>query len=499
MREVEREANTRGLSYAQMMATAGALVAETTSRRVLQPLEHRASIVILVGAGNNGGDGLVCANRLLEDAQEPLVRVYLYKSRDNDALLEPLRGNAQIETAAHDTNFEVLRYWLSESDVVVDALLGTGASRPIDGALKSLLDTVRDQRAIREFVVVAVDGPSGMNYDTGALDAAALPADLTVTFHAAKRGHFCYPATGACGELVVAPIGIEAIKLTPQTPSVRLADDALIADWLPVRAPDANKGTNGRVLIVGGCDDYVGAPTLVALSAYRSGAGLVTLNVPPAIKSVVASHCLEATFTQNLNTDGTLSTTRALLVGPGLGQSDDARARLAAVLALARDLPQLSACVLDADALNLLAPFAPMSDVSMILTPHPGEMARLTGKSVAEIQADRIGIAFRYAKEWGAVIVLKGAHTVIAEPSGESVVLPFANPALAVAGTGDVLAGAITGFVAQSLAPFRAAVVGAYMHARAGEMWRSEHGDAGLLASDLLPLLPHARGLTQRR
>lgn len=510
MRALEREADARGLSYAQMIRNAG----DASAEAILDALEHRWRddanddsawhCVILCGPGNNGGDGLVCAARL---AGFGGVWAYLLRPHDgSDPLVSAaLAAGAAVADAEHDPGLAALEAELARADVVVDALLGTGISRPIDGPLKAVLDRVRLRRAAEAAdapLLVALDGVTGMDYDTGALDPAAVPADLTITFHAPKRGHFCFPAAEACGELDVAPIGLEALSLAPHGPPVLLGGDDDVRRRLPVRRRDGNKGTFGRALIVGGSPDYVGAPALAAQAAYRVGAGLVTLNVPDANKVATALLCPEATFARDVGPGDAelLAGVRACVVGPGFGRGEDARRRLDRALAYAT-AARPPVMVLDADALNLLAPMTRLAlppPTELVLTPHPGEMARLSGLSIADVQADRIGNALRFAAAWETVVVLKGAFTVIAAPSGEAVVIPSVNPAMGVAGTGDVLAGAIAGMAAQGLSAFDAAVCGASVHARAGELWSEAHGDAGLLAGDLAALLPDALSAIKR-
>ncbi len=519
MREVERRADASGFSYAQMMQNAGRnaarLILERLARRLASAGPSTAMrVLVLCGPGNNGGDGLVCADELAESAGRdglPITpQVYLLKPRsEDDPVFAAIRRRGLfVADADNDQRLRVLHQLVTHADVIIDALLGTGVSRPIDGVLRDML---REVRANRPPWLVALDGVTGMNYDTGALDPAAVPADLTITFHAPKRGHYCYPAAGACGELVVIPIGIAPAE---DESEVCLATDPWVRRRLPARRADANKGAHGQALVVGGCSDYSGAPALSAAAAYRVGAGLVTLAVPPAIQPVVAAHLREATYLTTPGSRDSLSIEalprirarisewitsarerHGLLVGPGMGQSEPASDFLAALLAQFESDGRPARMVLDADGLNLVAKFPDWParlPRSTILTPHPGEMARLTGLSVAEVQADRIGCALRYAAEWGHIVVLKGAHTVMADPNGTAVVAPFANPAMAVAGTGDVLAGAIAGLLAQGLAPFDAAVCGVYAHAKAGALWRDQQGDAGMLAGDLLPLLPAA-------
>ncbi len=400
--------------------------------------------------------------------------------------------------------------------------------------------------------IVAVDCPSGLNCDTGMLDPASLRADLTVTFANPKVGHFVGGGPASCGRLEVADIGVDP-DLAGDI-AVQLATPEYVRDLLPARPADGHKGTFGKALVVAGSVNYTGAAYLAGAAAYRAGAGLVTLGVIPSIHPILAAASLETTWLLLAEELGVIgpeavkalaekaSDYDALLVGPGLtqeteavqfvqrllgigerrraavgfvaGQAAPAPARETAVQPasagpsagfLAKGRAHASAAdpealhrlptVIDADALNALAQSERWQEhlpPQAILTPHPGEMARLCGCSAREVQADRIGLARAQAAEWNAVVVLKGAYTVVAEPTGRAIVLPFANPALATAGSGDVLAGAIVGALAQGLAPFEAAVVGGYLHGLAGELARQELGEAGVVAGDLLIRLPLA-------
>ncbi|MFN3705901.1 MAG: NAD(P)H-hydrate dehydratase [Thermoflexales bacterium] len=503
MRALEQCADRRGLSYERMMHNAGVGAAEALLRHLGKPQR----VVALIGPGNNGGDGLVCAAHLARQGVE--VRAYLLRARDPDldaVWRDVARAISVSLVLADDPDLNTLRCWLAECDVVLDALLGIGVSRPISGDLQRLLAVLAERRAAPPAVaLVALDGVTGMNYDTGALDPHTVPADLTLTFHAPKRGHYQMPAAQASGKLVVVPIGIDA--LCPDVPiAVALADAAQSRAHLPQRRPDAHKGDHGRVWVIGGCADYVGAPTLAALAAYRVGAGLVTLAVPQCVWPIAGARCPEATFVppaedvQALGPSAArliaerLAQARAqdvVLLGPGMGQAPQTGEALARLCAVLRE--RGSPIVCDADALNWLAKQSQWHRLlppQSVLTPHPSEMARLCATDVSAVQSDRVGWALRAAQQWGHVVVLKGAYTVIASPQGTGLVLPFANPVLAVAGTGDVLAGCIAGFMAQGCLPLHAALCGAFVHARAGQAWRDQHGDAGLLASDLLALLP---------
>jgi hydroxyethylthiazole kinase-like uncharacterized protein yjeF len=525
MREVERLADAAGLSYAQMMQNAG----RNAAKAILEKLNPTPAqrVLALVGPGNNGGDGLVCATALVE-AGVHVDCVLLKPRHEGDAVFAAAK-QAGIPMAGVDA----LGGLLPKADIVIDALLGTGVSRPIEGRLRDVLQAVKAS----DSTMVALDGPTGMNYDTGALDEAAAPAVLTITFHAPKRGHFCHPAAEACGELVVVPIGVERNEIAErlrggdwrleianrhesklleemisgQSPisNLHLADDDLARSLLPSRQLDSNKGSHGKALIIGGCSDYFGAPTLTARAAYRVGAGLVSMAVPQAIQHMAAMLCAEATFVpllESQNAHNAASLPRllhwlkgvkegaAIALGPGMGQSDETAAFMDDFLNKdgIHAVP-LKGLLCDADALNHLSHIEKWHErlpALTVLTPHAGEMARLTRLSISEVQGDRIGVALKHANEWNHVVVLKGARTVIAAPGQLGVVLPFSNPAMATAGTGDVLAGCIVGLMAQGLSAFDAAACGAYLHGRAGDDWRSEHGDAGMLASDLLPLLP---------
>jgi NAD(P)H-hydrate epimerase len=549
MRHIEQASDAAGHTYAAMMERAGTAVAQAILSRV-EVKDKR--VLVLVGPGNNGGDGLVAARALREAGAQ--VSCYLFRDRPDDPLLTAVRDRGcSVVIASDDDQFRELRRLTLDSDVIVEALLGTGTARPIEGDLAKILEIAKDEVKTRrelqgtrkitevtpvptgppsssEVLVVAVDGPTGLNYDTGALDPAAIPADVTVTFAHPKLGHFAFPGASACGQLVVADIGTDP-KLA-QDITLEVADAEMIRAMLPARPSDAHKGTFGKAMIVAGSIYYSGAAALAAQAATRVGAGLVTLCPPRAIYNVVASKLTEVTYLPLPDDLGVLradavevlaekvESYQALLVGPGLSTEKETVAFVRRLLSVeppakkARigfqassnepepDKLSLPALVVDADALNALAEldgWAERLPHPSILTPHPGEMARLMRlEDKAEIGADRVGVARRMAAEWGHVVILKGAFTVIANPDGCAVVLPFANPALATAGSGDVLAGAIVGLLAQGLAPFKAAICGAYLHGLAGELARRDIGDAGVVAGDLLARLPTAIRVSSR-
>ncbi len=513
MRSIETAADASSHSFAKMMELAGNAVARVIQDRLAV---RGKRILLLIGPGNNGGDGLVAA-RVLKDVGAD-IGVYLLKPRD-DELIGALRDrNVFSATLPDDRGLRFLHLWLSNCDLIVDALLGTGTARSISGDLAKLLNAVNAEVAARRVahtstlrspawpgieshtpLITAVDGPTGLNYDTGELDPNSLSADISVTFAYPKIGHTRLPGARAVGELIVADIGIDPQFATEI--ELELADADFIRSLLPARPIDAHKGTFGKALIVAGSIEYTGAPILSATAAYRSGAGLVTLATPRSIHAIVSGKINEATFLPLPDRDGALSadaveplsealkTYDAALIGPGL--SLKAQPFIDSVFN-ERLWPPL---VVDADALNILAQIDQWwrrVPAPAVLTPHPGEMSRLTKIDRDQIEADRLGIARKFAAVWGQVVVLKGAFTIIAAPDNHAIVMPFANPALATAGSGDVLAGVIVSMRAQGLAAYEAAIVGAFLHGLAGEIARREMGSSGVMAGDLLDRLPKA-------
>lgn len=559
MRAIEQQSDAQGHSYAEMMELAGESVAVTIEEE-LPPVHRELPVLVLVGPGNNGGDGLVCARHLHEGGYQ--VRVYLWKRAtdpDHDyqghfnRLAEMGVAHARAED---DDNLATLNDWLSESGTVVDALLGTGANRPVEGLLAEIMDSVNQARTERihdpdmdEPLVVAVDCPSGLNCDTGAVDPHTVPADITVTFAYAKRGHFMFPGAALVGQLVVADIGTDP-KLADHIRTFALAPE-VVRRFLPARPMVSHKGTFGKAMAVVGSMNYPGAARLSCAAMSRVGAGLVTGAVPQPIWAVVASGLTETTWLLLAHELGVvhedavpllnkhLGKYDALLLGCGLTQEESARDFVANLLTRGEaqrrsvlpstfrttsgetadrgepepnaghggspfglsprrteetvELTALPPMVIDADGLNCLAKiddWPRLLPEDVVLTPHPAEMARLCACPVGQVMEQRWELALAKAAEWNAVVLLKGPYTIIAHPDGRLAVLPVATPALATAGTGDVLAGAITGLLAQGLSPFQAACLGAWLHGRAGELCEAQIGPAGTVAGDLLDFLP---------
>ncbi|MEZ4706090.1 MAG: NAD(P)H-hydrate dehydratase [Caldilineaceae bacterium] len=505
MQQIERRADAAGHSYAVMMETAGRAVAECILQAPhLAKAAARAPVLVLVGPGNNGGDGLVCARHLHENGVQ--TRVYLWRrataaEHDYESHFARLTElGVPTARADEDPSFAQLQSWLAEVSTVVDALLGTGANRPIVGQLAELLEQVQEVQTARNLPCVAVDCPSGLNCDTGALDPRTLFADLTVTFAYAKWGHYQFPGAEACGQMTVADIGIPA-SITAVSRTFVL-NEQWLAPQLPVRSNNSHKGSFGKVMAAVGCMNYAGAAYLSCAAAGRVGAGLVTGAIPQPVWAPSASKLTEATWlplpaTASGHFDATaaypvgeaLAGYKALLVGCGLGQTDSTGQFMHQLLGHLG----LPPTVIDADGLNCLAQIAQWPTrlpEFTVLTPHMAEMSRLCRLPIAEVTAQRWILAQQKAAEWNVVLLIKGPYTVIAAPTGELAILPVATSALATAGTGDVLAGSIAGLLAQDVAPFAAACLGAWIHGLAGLLCAQDIGSIGVVASDLLPRLP---------
>jgi NAD(P)H-hydrate epimerase len=498
MRQIDRECARLGTPVGLLMENAGRAVAEE-SREYLGSIKKQ-HVLCLIGAGNNGGDGLVAARYLHEWGAK--VSVYLCSNRPaDDANLQLAReGGIACIDAAGDKNMKKLDGLLASATCVIDALLGTGRMRPLEGIFQKTLEKVNAAKKARYFSIIAIDLPSGLDADTGAIDPACPAADVTVTLAFPKPGLFSFPGAARAGKVKIVDIGIAASLADSITTELLTGEWAAAA--LPARPLNANKGTFGKVLVNAGSINYIGAAYLACSGALRVGAGLVTLATTPTLQPIIASRLAEVTYLPLPETKrGIISVEAAdivrrecaqynvLLAGCGLGQNPSSAEFIVSLLFK----PGLPPLVLDADALNILAGipdwWRKIPD-NAVLTPHPGEMSRLSGLSVDEVQADRPSIARKCAAAWRKTVVLKGAYTVIAAPDGRCRVSPFANPGLASAGTGDVLAGIIAGLAAQGLELFDAASLGVYLHGAVGEKIRSELGDTGMLASDLLPALP---------
>jgi hydroxyethylthiazole kinase-like uncharacterized protein yjeF len=489
MRAIEAAADAAGHSFSAMMAAAGQSLANRISA-----YSHRGGRVVgLVGPGNNGGDTLVALARLARAGHKSSV--YLVGARKRDLYL----ARAKAAGVSIISSKSSLLKQLAKADVLVDGLLGTGIRLPLRAEFADLLASIGNAlvQLPERPLVVAVDCPSGVDCDTGELAPETLRADLTVTMAATKRGMLALPAHEYIGKLVAADIGLPVDLQEWHAVTRYVIDEEMAQQALPPRPPSAHKGTFGTALIVAGSRRYPGAALLAGEAAYRIGAGLVTIATVESMQPSLAGHLREATWLPLAEREGwiadaaaaqisaNLGRATAMLVGPGLGRAQATAGFLAALLKSGLELP----LVFDADALKLLSlienwpSFVPKTS---ILTPHPGEMATLTGLSSQEVQKDRIAIAEKFSRLWGHVVVLKGAFTVVAAPDGRTAVMPLATAALARAGTGDVLAGIITGLRAQAVPAFEAACSGVWLHGMAGLRAANRRGFAGVLAADLI-------------
>ncbi|HKY52725.1 MAG TPA: NAD(P)H-hydrate dehydratase [Anaerolineales bacterium] len=519
MQSIEKEADAGGLPYDQMMQNAGQGLADIVLD--LFAGEEELEAVGLVGSGNNGGDTLVALTALVKEGWK--ARAYLVKRKKDDLVKKFAEAGGEVLSG--EKAFEQLAESIETADVLLDGVLGTGIKLPLKKEVAELLAEVNDILDAQDEhpLVIAVDCPSGVDCDTGEVADEAIPADITVTMAAVKQGLLKMPAYEYVGNLQVVDIGLAADLAALKDLNMNVAEENIVSMLLPERPLDSHKGTFGTALIAAGSVNYTGAVALAAEAAYRAGAGLVTLAVPGQVHAALAGQIPEATWIVLPQSMGVIASNAsevlvknieratALLIGPGFGLESTTK-EFVENLITGKTVPKKSTVrigfvheenekpeetnstlppmIVDADGLKLLAQIKDWHTKlpsSSILTPHPGEMAVLTGLSKEEIQEDRQEIARKYAKEWGHIVVLKGAFTAIAAPDGRVTVIPIASPALARAGTGDVLAGLIVGLRAQGLDAFDAAVAAAWIHAQAGLYAADDLGTtASVLASDVL-------------
>jgi hydroxyethylthiazole kinase-like uncharacterized protein yjeF len=485
MRATDRWAiEEQRISGLELMERAGAGLA-----RLVGEVAPDGPVAVVCGKGNNGGDGYVAARLLREAWRE--VRVLAL------APVEELRGDAR----ANAERVEDVRPFdagaLDGAAVVVDAVLGTGFEGVPRGAAADAIEAMSAQPA----PVVAADVPSGVNASTGEVEGAAVCAVATATFAAAKPGLWVNPGKAHAGELHVVDIGIpEGAPVSP--PQVGLIDDEALLATLPRRQAGWTKFTSGHVLVAGGSRGLTGAPLMASEAAARAGAGYVTACVPASLQDIFAARLVEVMTRGLPDADGAhtadgvepvLETAQrggALVLGPGIGRSEGARA-------FARELARRAdvALLLDADGLNAhagdLAALAARS-APAVLTPHAGELGRLLGIDSGEVEAHRLAHARAAAAAANAIVVLKGDDTLVARPDGLVGVSPGATGALATAGTGDVLSGVIAALLARRVEPFAAACAGVRLHARAGVLAAERLGADGGVARDVIAALPHA-------
>lgn len=493
MREVDRCAiEELGIPSLVLMENAAIGVVDAIG----EVYEEAESAAIFCGPGNNGGDGLAIARHLAVRGYD--VQVFLVAGRRG------MRGDAEVqlgicrrqglaiqEVKDEDGVVEALEE-AREADLIVDALFGTGLSKPLEGMLADLVQGLNDLPVPR----VAVDLPSGLNGSSAHPLGPHVEADLTVTFAAPKIAHVFPPASDSVGELVVTDLGIppELVEEAEEEGGpLHLLVGEELSGLVLERDPGTHKGDYGHALILAGSPGKAGAAILAARAAVRSGAGLVTAAVPEPILDVVDLGSIESMTLPLRSLDQVLEAVEGksvLAMGPGLGQE---RETVEAIRRIALEVPL--PLVLDADGINAFggraADLAGRS-AETVLTPHPGELGRLLGIPTSEVQDDRLAAARRAAVEAEAVVVLKGHRTLVATPGGEVHVNPTGNPGMASGGTGDVLTGLIAGLLAQGLGALDAARLGVYLHGLAGDLAAARTGESALAAGDLLTYLPAA-------
>lgn len=497
MREFDRRAEDEfGVPSITLMENAGRHVALSVEGLLGSVKRKRTTIV--AGRGNNGGDGFVAA-RHLHDAGADVI-VFLLADPDEvkgDAKTNLdilLKSGVPVKSGQSVSRMEST---LIHSDVIVDAIFGTGLRGEVSGHPASVIEAIN----LCGRTVVAIDVPSGLDANTGRIWGVCVRATRTVTFALPKVGLLMYPGAAYVGELIVGDIGI------PEELYAEITTEVTGAHWvaarLPARPPDGHKGTFGSVLVIAGSPGFTGAAAMAGESALRAGAGLCTVAVPSSLWNIVAAKLTEV-MTAGLaeNESRSLSDhavedalklaerASAVVLGCGIGTHPDTCAFVGRFVR-----SEVRKMVLDADALNCLAGDTTVLEgehSELVLTPHPGEMARLIGTTSDEVQSNRMEVAINAASRFHSVVVLKGARTIVADPSGRVLINPTGNSGMATGGTGDVLAGAIGALLAQGLSPLDAAVCGVYVHGVAGDIVASEIGQAGMIAGDVLRALPLA-------
>lgn len=492
--ELDRRATEQfGIPVEQLMEAAGTRVAQAAVEMLGA---STGPVVVLVGRGNNGGDGLVAVRHLAARG----IRVTAVLAAEASAFTGPAAHHLDVAREAGvgiyegpPTQDEPLR----SAALIIDALFGTGFRGPARGASAALIEAANASAV----PILAVDIPSGLNADSGAPDGPAIRAAATITMGLPKVGLVLFPGAEFAGALTVGDIGYPPDLVADPALRTHLVTAEMVRERLPPRAADSHKGTYGRVLVVAGSVGFTGAAVLAALGALRTGAGLVTVGVPRAIYPVVAAHLIEAMPTpldddQGMVAKGALPRVAELAArsdvvaaGPGLSTGAGVRAVIEGLLNAGKPL------VLDADGLNALAGEPEVlrgTSAPVVITPHPGELSRLLGMPVQTILADRLGAAREAADRTRAVVVLKSAATAVATPDGDAYIVRRGNAGMATGGMGDVLTGAIASLIGQGVSPVEAAWCGAYLHGLAADLLAEQRGMIGMLASEVAHHLPQA-------
>jgi len=502
MKEIDRRTIEEvGLPGPVLMENAGRQIFRAISQRFPNLKEER--IVIVAGKGNNGGDGLVVGRYLFNHGISP--QVFLLSSKAE------VKGDAAVNLrVAENIGLKIIellepKAWqalsraLNQATIVVDAIFGTGLEKPAAGFYAQAIEMINRSRAFK----VAVDIPSGLSSDTSQIIGPAVKADLTVTLAAPKIAHVLPPAEDFVGEVLVADIGIPPALLADKKLRIELLEKVNILSSFRPRKKDSHKGTYGHLLVLAGSLGKTGAAIMAARAALKAGAGLVTVATPQSCLPIIARSTMEI-MTEPLpeTAEGTLAPEAlprlkeliqgkdALLIGPGLS-THPATARLLFSFLPLVNLP----CLIDADGLNILAQqpeWLQRLPKPCVLTPHPGELARLTGKSTADILGQRLKLAQELAQKYKLILVVKGHRTIISGSDGQVFINPTGNPGMATGGTGDVLSGLAASFLLQIANPLLAVAAAVYIHGLSGDLAREKLGERALVAGDLIRFLPAA-------
>lgn len=500
MRNIDQTAiHDMGIPGIVLMENAALKVVEQI-KAILGEVSYK-SILVFCGKGNNGGDGFAIARHLYNMGANVLVVLIADRNEIKGDALTNLKIIEKLDIKVVQVQDESLLEEIAASlylcDMVVDAIFGTGVKGTIDGVEADIIQLINYSGRY----VLSVDIPSGINGDDGQVCGICVNADKTVTFALPKVGLLSYPAADYVGELIVADISIPNSIIEAQNININIIEKEYVKDVIPMRKNDSNKGDYGKVFVIAGSTGMSGAAVLASLGALRSGAGLVTAGVPESLndvmeikltevmsfpledegRGILAHSCIMQIFEKMDKMD-------VLVYGPGLSTDKNVEEILLDILKKS-EIP----IIIDADGINVLAKNINVlkeCKCPVVVTPHPGEMSRLTGLDIGYIQTHRIEVASDFARQWNVIVVLKGASTIIAWPDGEVYINGTGNAGMATGGTGDVLSGVIASLIGQGLEADEAAVAGVYLHGTAGDLAAKDKGQHGLIATDIIEALP---------
>ncbi|WIF95326.1 NAD(P)H-hydrate dehydratase [Caminicella sporogenes] len=499
MRKIDKTTIEKyGIPGIILMENAGLGVVE----EIIKDFKRDSNFTIICGRGNNGGDGFVIARHLYNKGYN--VKVFIIgDSRDisKDALINfkiIQNLNINITNILDEKDLLKLKEGILSSTVVIDALFGTGLSSEVKGIASEVIKYINKYSKY----IFSVDIPSGICGDNGQVCGVAVKADKTITFGLKKCGNILYPGAEYCGELILKDIGIPREVVDLMNLKFNIITEEIVKDSIPIRKKDSHKGSYGKANVIAGSFGMTGAAILTCKSALRSGLGLLRLYIAESLNFIIKTNVPEA-ITVPLgeirkgviginNIREILEGTKdadVLTIGPGCGNTSELSEILKRIIGEV-DKP----IVIDADGLNVLSKnveWLSKKKSEIVITPHLGEMSRLTGLSIEEIKRNPIEVAKNFAQKWNVITVLKSARTIIASPKGEVFINVNGNPGMATAGCGDVLTGIITGFIAQGIEPLKAAIISVYIHGLTGDRVAEKKGEYGLIAGDIIEKLPY--------